>query len=344
MFRVRPAAIDDLDALAALAEIAPRSAHTLPRSRSGMAGAVDASEESFASVPDVPGAESYMFVLEKPDGDIAGCATFSATAGARGRFLAFRRDILHQASRDLDIKHCVQALTLSSDLTACSQLSGFVLTGDDADNIATGAAALLSRARLLFAALEPQRFSERIFSSMAGVTDQDGRSPIWEALGRKFFRMDFLQAERMIEGARDRTVIVELMPHYPVYVPLLPAEAQAVLGQAHAEAELPFALLTVEGFEANQYVDIFDGGPILQAHRSALRTFAQAAQRELAQSPAPFAAPSCRVLVAAAREDRFRAVVADARLPDLSHEVWLEEAARRALDVTTGDAVLCVKW
>ena len=43
---------------------------------------------------------------------------------------------------------------------------------------------------------------------MAGVTDQDGRSPIWEALGRKFFRMDFLQAERMIEGARDRTVIV----------------------------------------------------------------------------------------------------------------------------------------
>ena len=40
--------------------------------------------------------------------------------------------------------------------------------------------------------------------------------------GRKFFKMDFLDAERTIGGARNRTLIVELMPHYPVYVPLLP--------------------------------------------------------------------------------------------------------------------------
>ena len=33
-------------------------------------------------------------------------------------------------------------------------------------------------------------------------------------------------------------------------------------------------MLTAEGFESDDYIDIFDGGPILQAHRNALRTVA----------------------------------------------------------------------
>ena len=85
--------------------------------------------------------------------------------------------------------------------------------------------------------------------------------------------MDFLDAERVIGGARNRTLIVELMPHYPVYVPLLPGDAQAAMGQIHPDGELAFSLLTEEGFEADDYIDIFDGGPILQAHKNSLRTF-----------------------------------------------------------------------
>ena len=62
--------------------------------------------------------------------------------------------------------------------------------------------------------------------------------------------MDFLEAERVIGGARNRTLIVELMPHYPVYVPLLPGDAQAVMGQIHGDGELAFNLLTEEGFSS----------------------------------------------------------------------------------------------
>jgi arginine N-succinyltransferase len=203
-------------------------------------------------------------------------------------------------------------------------------------------AALLSRARLLYAAVAPQRFSDKFFASMSGMTDTDGRSPFWEALGRKFFQMDFLEAERMIEGARNRTLIVELMPHYPVYVPLLPGEAQAAMGQVHGEGELPFRILTEEGFEPDEYIDIFDGGPILQAHKNALRSFSHSMLRTaVACSGEDAARATC--LVAAAREDNFRAVLTECAAPDLSDKLILTPDAMRSLQVANGDSVLCVK-
>jgi arginine N-succinyltransferase len=338
MFVVRPVETSDVPALEALATAVTPGVHTLPRTRTTIERAVERSLASFAAQPERPGEESYLFVLEEAGGTLAGTAAIAATAGGSGTFFAFRNDVLNQVSRDLDISHDVHALTLCSDLTGHSQLSGFTLQ----ERCTAGTeAALLSRARLLFAAAAPRRFAEKFFASMAGVTDADGRSPFWEALGRKFFQLDFLEAERMIEGARNRTLIVELMPHYPVYVPLLPEAAQAAMGQVHAEGELPFGLLSAEGFEADKYVDIFDGGPILQAHKNALRSFSYLMARRVATGPAGSAAEYC--LVAAAREQGFRAIVARCASPELSDSVTLPAEAMRALDVAVGDAVHCVK-
>jgi arginine N-succinyltransferase len=187
----------------------------------------------------------------------------------------------------------------------------------------------------------PQRFSERFFAAMAGPVDADGRSPFWDALGRKFFRMDFDEAERLIEGARNRTLIVELMPPYPVYLPLLPQAAQQALGGVHAEGRLAYRILADEGFEAGAYVDIFDGGCVLQAHRRALRSFAHG-QRRRAVAHAGEAAPVL-CLVATIRERGFRAVVARCGLRALSESVALAPEAMRRLDVVAGDPVLCVR-
>ncbi|TFV87084.1 arginine N-succinyltransferase [Oxalobacteraceae bacterium OM1] len=340
MFVVRPVEAADIPALEALASVVTPGVHTLPRSRATIERAVERSLASFAAEPDLPSEESYMFVLEAPDRGIAGSAAISATAGSSGTFFAFRNDVIQQVSRDLNISHNVHALTLSSDLTGHSQLSGFYVREQHQHG---NEAALLSRARLLFAAAAPQRFSDRFFASLSGYTDGDGRSPFWEALGRKFFQMDFLAAERLIEGARNRTLIVELMPHYPVYVPLLSGEAQAAMGQVHPEGELPFAILSSEGFEPDEYIDIFDGGPILRAHKSALRSFSATARRIVA-SEAADADPATRgmVLLATARDERFRAVVAECTRPELSDSVVLNADLQRSLDVVAGDTVLCV--
>lgn len=339
MYLVRPVEASDIPALESLATVVTPGVHTLPRTRATIERAVERSIASFKAQPDVPTEESYFFVLEAADKSIAGTAAISATAGSSGTFFAFRNDVLNQVSRDLNISHNVHALSLCSDLTSCSQLSSFYLRDRSG---AGNEAALLSRARLLFAAIAPQRFSEKFFASMSGITDGNGRSPFWEALGRKFFQMDFLEAERMIEGARNRTLIVELMPHYPVYVPLLPGEAQAAMGQVHAEGELPFQILTDEGFEPDEYIDIFDGGPILQAHKNALRSFSRSTARTVAARTNDDAEADT-FLVATAREDRFRAIVTDCIVSDLSDVAVLDANAMRHLDVTAGDSVVCVK-
>lgn len=338
MFVVRPAAMADIPGIEALASGSTPAVHTLPRTTLSVQESVERSIAAFAAQPAQPNGERYLFVLADADGSVAGMASIAARAGADGTFFAFRNEVLHQASRDLGVSHSVHALTLSSDLTHCSQLSGFHLREPERVG---GEAALLSRARLLFAASAPQRFAEKFFSAMAGVTDGAGRSPFWEALGRKFFNMDFLAAERMIEGARNRTVIVELMPHYPVYVPLLGEAARAVLGQVHPEGRLAQRALEDEGFAYEQYIDIFDGGAILQAHRRALRAFSYARRRRVADedhaqgSRAPF-------LVTNLRNASFRAVIAQCAVDDDPDEVGLDDEVRRALDVVAGDAVLCL--
>ncbi|MEC4719623.1 arginine N-succinyltransferase [Noviherbaspirillum sp. CPCC 100848] len=339
MFVVRPAETSDILALETLAAITTFGVHTLPRTRKSIEKTVDRSIASFARQPQLPADESYCFVLEAPDGSLAGSALISATAGANGTFFAFRNDVLNQVSRDLDISHNVHALTLCSDLTGHSQLSSFHLRNR---RNAGAEAALLSRARLLFAAAAPQRFSDRFFASMSGVIDGDGRSPFWEALGRKFFGMDFLEAERMIEGARNRTVIVELMPHYPVYVPLLPADAQAAMEQVHPDGELPFRILSEEGFVSDKYIDIFDGAPVLRAHKNALRSFTDAVACSASAGEDPEAGARLTCLVATLRDEHFRAVMARCSLPPETESVMLPADAMRRLDVVDGDSILCV--
>jgi arginine N-succinyltransferase len=342
MHLVRPAEMRDVAALETLAAVVTPGVHTVPRTRDKIAASVERSIASFAAQVDIPSEESYLFVLEnQATGDIVGTAAIHASAGSNGTYFSFRNDVIQQVSRDLNISHSVHALTLCSELTGYSQLSGFHVK-ERQGAAAAVPSALLSRARLLFAALAPHRFGDRFFVPLAGLTDAAGNSPFWDALGRKFFKMDFLDAERIIGGARNRTLIVELMPHYPVYVPLLPGDAQAVMGQIHPDGELAFKLLTDEGFEADDYIDIFDGGPILQAHKNALRTFGAALTRRVTDGPTASRGERLTYAVASSNA-QFRAITVDCPPLESGDSIALSADARAALQVAIGDSVICVR-
>ena len=111
-------------------------------------------------------------------------------------------------------------------------------------------------------ASEPLRFGPRIMAEIRGWTDSDGYSPFWEAVGRKFFKMDYKIADRM--SAKDHRFISDLMPRYPVYIELLPDSAQEVIAKPHPHAEPAKALLESQGFRFNNMVDIFDAGPCVE--------------------------------------------------------------------------------
>jgi len=342
MYVVRPVERADIGALEAMAAISMPGVHTLPRTREGIVAAVERSLASFAAQVDIPSEESYLFVLEDLHRrEVVGTAIIHASAGSNGTYFAFRNDVVQQVSRDLNISHSVHALTLCSELTAYSQLSGFFLRHRDQAGIE---AALLSRARLLYAMLAPHRFGDRFFVPLAGRLDAHGQSPFWNALGRKFFRMDFLEAERLIEGARNRTLIVELMPHYPVYVPLLPGDAQAALGQIHPGGQMAFDLLAQEGFEADEYIDIFDGGPILQAHKHALRSFCASHRVRVAAAGAEASHDGAPVDYAVASAGAaFRAVTVRSAPIEHAATIALPRDVQQALGVAAGDEVVCVR-
>lgn len=341
MYVVRPVDRADIGALEAMAAVSIPGLHTLPRTREAIVAAVERSIASFAAHVDIPSEESYQFVLEDLHSrEVVGTAAIHASAGSNGTYFAFRNDVIQQVSRDLNISHSVHALTLCSELTACSHLSGFYIRHRET---AGQEAALLSRARLLYAMLAPHRFGDRFFVPLAGVTDANGQSAFWNALGRKFFKMDFLEAERVIDGARNRTLIVELMPHYPVYVPLLPEDAQAVLGQIHPSGQLAFKLLTQEGFEADEYIDIFDGGPILQAHKNSLRSFCGSQLRQVENAGRAAGTEELVTYAVASTEQNFRAVIAACPPVETAQAICLPRDAQQALGVSAGDTVTCVR-
>ncbi|WP_201446435.1 arginine/ornithine succinyltransferase subunit alpha [Burkholderia gladioli] len=346
MLFVRPGRLADLDALAQMARTAWPVLHSLPHDRRALEARVALSEDSFRADADFPGEEFYLFVLEDSEtGRLLGTASIVAAAGYSEPFYAFRNDALIHASRELHVNRKIHALTMSHELTGKSRLAGFYV---DPSLRGDAAAHLVSRARMMYIAAHRRRFTPEVFSLLLGVTDENGASPFWEAVGRKFFRRDFADIE-VESGGRSRTFIAEVMPVYPVYVPLLPEAAQRVLGEPNQHGLLAYDIHLEEGFEPDRYVDIFDAGPVLTAQidrtacvtHNGARTVRNAGQ---AGSSADADAAGLTHLVATGEGDAFRCVLAD--LPDAAVgnaiDAPLDAAARAALGVVDGDTVRCV--
>ncbi|HMP79787.1 MAG TPA: arginine N-succinyltransferase, partial [Pirellulaceae bacterium] len=110
---------------------------------------------------------------------------------------------------------------------------------------------------------------KEVIAEMRGVVLPDGRSPLWSALGAHFFQMEFPKAETL--SNESKKFIADLMPEHPIYIPLLPREAQEVIGRVHPNTAPALAILRREGFEFRNLVDIFDGGPAMHAEVANIR-------------------------------------------------------------------------
>jgi arginine N-succinyltransferase len=336
-FLLRPARSEDLPALERFATASAYGITTLPPDRALLAERLRRSASAFKSGDEASGEEIYLFVVEDlARGEPVGTSGIAASAGFASRFYSYRSEYVVHASPALGASNRTHTLHLCHDLTGVTLLTSFYV---DPAYEHTLAPQLLSRGRLLFIAEFADRFSDRIAAESPGLADDSGRCPFWDAVGRRFFDMDYPAVERLAVG-RSKSFIAELMPHSPIYVPLLPAEAQWAIGQLHPVGELPFSILVDEGFDPDTYLDIFDGGPTAHARVAMLRTVA--ASRELrvddtgAAAAAP-AAPHRWQLAANTRREAFRAMLlpagGDGRGLSLSPEAAI------ALGVYTGDTL-----
>ena len=336
MLVMRPAQMADLAEVQRLAADSPVGVTSLPDDAERLSDKIAASEASFSAEVSFNGEESYFFVLEDSEtGRLVGCSAIVASAGYSEPFYSFRNETFVHNSRELKIHNKIHVLSLCHDLTGNSLLTSFYI---ERPLVNTEYAELNSRARLLFVAAHPERFADAMVVEIVGYSDDSGDSPFWDSVGRNFFDMSYSDAERL-SGLKSRTFLAELMPHYPIYVPLLPDEAQEAMGQVHPGAQITFDILMREGFETDNYIDIFDGGPTLHARTSGIRSIAQSRM-----VPVRFGEPSKGgrpYLVSNGLLQDFRAVVAELDWVP-GKPVTLSLEAAEALGVGEGASVRLV--
>lgn len=255
---VRAAKSGDLEQLTGLLDKVDPGMITMPQSAEAMEERIHLSEAAFSRTEIEPENEAYFLVLEE-DKKIIGTASIFTMLGASRPFYNYRISRQSKFSPETNVSVELDVLHLVNDHHGDSELGTlFILPGYRGG----GRGRLLSFSRLMLIASEPLRFGPRIMAEIRGWTDTDGYSPFWEAVGRKFFKMDYQVADRM--SAKDHRFISDLMPRYPVYMELLPDSAQEVVAKPHPHAEPAKSLLESQGFRFNNMVDIFDAGPCVE--------------------------------------------------------------------------------
>ncbi|TPE60573.1 arginine N-succinyltransferase [Sandaracinobacter neustonicus] len=276
---VRPAGLRDLDGLKALAELTGGGFTNLPNDRDALSERIARSDASYAARLTEPKDENYILVLEHaPSGRIGGTCCLFSRVGVRWPFYSYKLTTLSMQSAELGRTFRTGVLHLVNDFEGASEVGGLFLHPD----LRTGGLGrLLARSRYLFLGLHRARFGDRVLAELRGRMRDDGSSPFWDGLAGKFFGMGFQEADAF-NAVQGNQFIADLMPKYPVYVAMLPAEAQEALGHPHDHGQAAKRLLEAEGFGFHGYVDIFDGGPTMDTRLADIRTVREAVPARVA--------------------------------------------------------------
>ncbi len=336
MPRLRPVHERDLPGLVALARAIQGGLTSLPPDEDFLRDRIDDSLRAFAPRIRKPGAEFYLFVLEDEDtGELLGTSGLAARVGGFEPFYSYERRVEVHAHPPLGISTEVAVLHPKRVHQGPTELCSLFLK---AGARRSGLGRLLSLGRFLFMSAFPERFTATVIAELRGYADPLGRTPFWEAVGRHFYGHDFATADRL-SGLGHKDYIANLMPSHPIYVPMLPPDAQAAIGRVHPETEPALALLRAEGFAPTEEVDVFDAGPLVRADVASLRSLRLVRiGRVCAIVNDP---PDGPVHLLASRGLDFRATVGPVDA-DEAGNVTLDAVAARSLECREGDAVAFV--
>ena len=264
---VRIARLDDLEALLRLARVGGDGLTNLPPDRATLASKLAASNEALAT-PEARAEGAAILLIVELAGRVVGTSCVFPNVGADWPFYSYR--LTRQVSRSLAIgKRKVQTLlNLVNDFDGECEVGGLFI---DPECRGHAVGKLAARARYMFIAAHREWFGSKVIAELRGYQDESGQSPVWEAIGRHFYGMEFSEADRTGALAGNQ-FIADLGPRYPLYVSMLPESAQATLGRPHDDGRPALQMLLDEGFVDGEYVDIFDGGPTLFAQIDSVRS------------------------------------------------------------------------
>lgn len=334
MLVFRPVADGDAVRLLQLARQASFGLTTLPPDAAVLRQRVARAVHDFAD-PTVTGrGRSYLFVVEDTEtGLVQAVSGIADKIGGFQPWWTYRLDVHAVTSTEFGVDRCLQILQLESVHDGPSEIGSLFCSPAFRGH---GAGRLASLARFMVMAAHPQRFEKEVIAEMRGVVDDSGHSPFWEALGRHFFAMDFPEADYV--SLSNKQFVAELMPRHPIYVCLLPATAQQVIGRVHANTRPALELLMQQGFRTTGQIDPFEAGPVMgcavqdiEVVRASCHTSARSVQTSAINSTADMC-----LLANTSWPPR----VVSTRVVLESDSVSLSEPAMRCLQLEAGDPVV----
>ena len=334
-FRLRAAQIADLEQLYEMAKLTGGGFTNLPADRTALTRKLERAEEAFARTYDDLGDDQFTLVLENTEtGQVRGTCQMFSQVGQQWPFYSYRMTTLTQHSQELDRTVRAELLSLVTDLEGCSEVGGLFLHPAER---AGGFGLLLAGSRDLFIAMHRARFADRVIAELRGVIDDRGGSPFWDGVAGRFFGMTFQEAD-YFNAINGNQFIADLMPKHPVYIAMLDEEAKKVIGVPHPSGRAAMRMLENEGFAAEGYVDIFDGGPTMTARTSQVRSVRKAQPGEVSDTDLDIGE---RALIATGTLASFRSVYGMREIAE-DGSIAIDAMAAQTLEVGEGDEVWSV--
>jgi arginine N-succinyltransferase len=340
VFVLREALTSDLDAIHQVAS--HLDTVNLPDDRELLEKVLDLSRRSFGGQVD-PFKREYLFILEDRDGGgrLAGTCMIHAQHGTRRAphiYFEVLEDERYSETLDRHFTHRI--LRIGYNYAGPTEIGGLVLDPHYRGGQAVrGLGKFLSYTRFLYIAMHRDRFRDEVLSELLPPLETDGKSLLWEALGRHFTGLTYQEADRI--SKENKEFIRTLFPQVPIYTTLLPAEAQALIGHVGPETRGVEAMLRKIGFTYANRIDPFDGGPHFIAHTDDVSLVKATVRGKVVAVDAPTEGRPMVIVGADAREaPHFRAVMTPAWIE--GGQIGLPPAARQALEVEPGDEVAAV--
>lgn len=236
----------------------------LPHDRNRLAEIVDHSVKSFAGEIETAKRE-YTFVLMAVEDPvhILGCAMLFPQHGSRqSPHIFFEVDSEERYSETLDRLFVHTVLRIGYDYQGMTEIGGLVLRPELRGH-EQKLGKQLSFVRFLFMAMHRSQFKSEIVSELMPPLESDGRSLLWESLGRRFTGLSYQEADQLSHANKE--FIRALFPQGPIYASLLAPEAQRLIGQVGKATKGVEHMLRGIGFSYANRIDPFDGGPHFHA-------------------------------------------------------------------------------
>ncbi|WP_375203231.1 arginine N-succinyltransferase [Hyphococcus sp.] len=331
---MRPVRREDFDAILELAKQSGGGMTNLPSDPEALRPRIEFAADSFTSNPSGPDGEVYTMVLEE-NGKVMGLSAVFSAVGLENGFVNYRINKTVHASKQLKKRIERRLLVPTHDFTGASEVGSLFLSPEARGG---GFGKFLAKARYLFIAQHRDLVADPVCAELRGWRAPDGKQPFWESLGKLFFDMEFEDAD-LANSAMGNQIISDLMPRHPIYVALLPEDAKDCLGKPHDSAAPAYSMLLKEGFAFNRYIDVFDGGPLVDARIDDIKTI-----KESRLHPVEIGDPEDAPLqlMAAGRLTSFRVTRAPGKIDGEAMVISKEAAA--TLGVKSGDEIRAVKW